>query len=287
MTDLRIILVRSFLGFSDGIRYQRRTYNFPNVKEIRDLCYSEANPNDLMYTLDLYLPEKTSQLLPVLIDIHGGGFVYGDKCLNQWTASEMASRGYAVVSLNYPLLPEVTIMDQIKAVQQAVEYVVSLSDPYPMDMDRVFLKGDSAGGFLAMLTAANSRTKGSSWNQLEIPLEIKGLVLIHPMLDIDRKDLLAYSKAFFIPKEERGRSPASLLLALPPTWIVSSRNDVMFNGEARIFVRWMRRLKKTLCYHEFGYTLKRPLIHIFMVSMNTLPESQQLYNSLDQFLRWL
>lgn len=289
MKNFRIKLVQTSLGLSDRIRYRKRSYDFPSLNVVRNLFYCEEEPENPTYSLDLYLPEESKELLPVLIDIHGGGFVYGNKELNQWTSSEMASRGYIVVALNYPLIPHATIPEQLKALHQAFTYIATLADNYPMDLNRVFLKGDSAGGFLAMLSASISRSgDNNSLNDHEqMPLDFKGLALIHPMIDIKRKGLLGYTDHFYYSRKSRLRYTTQHLNQLPPTWIVSSRNDVMFNKEARKFVRWMQRLGKPVQYHEFDYSLQRPLIHIFMVTMNTLPESQMLYDSLDHFLRLL
>lgn len=289
MTDFRIRLVRTVLDASDKVRFRKRSYHFPHLTVVRNLSYVEGKEGDRSYSLDLYMPKDGQGLLPVLIDIHGGGFVYGDKKLNQWTSSEMAARGYFVVTLNYPLVPESTIPQQIQTLYQAFHYIRDLAKDYPLDLDRVFLKGDSAGGLLALLCAAvsNLDDNKSVTGFHGSPLDFKGLALVHPMVDIKRKDLLAYTSTFYTAEGKTLRQPRELLAYLPPTWIVSSRNDMMFNQEARRLVRALRRLGKPVMYHEFGYTLKRPLIHIFMVTMNTLSESQKLYDSLDQFFRAL
>ena len=289
MLDPRIRLVNSVLTKSDHLRFKERKFDFPEIESLRDLSYDEAKAGDPDSTLDVFWPKGRKDALPVMINIHGGGFVYGDKKLNQWTSAEIASRGYIVFSLNYPLIPDTTIPEQVAAIERAFLFIDGLDDRLPMDKSRVFLSGDSAGGLLAIRAAAirNKEGGGTDSHVKKPSFTFRGLALIHPMIDINRRDFLAYTKKYYTAQGKRLKQPIELAPLLPPVWIVSSRNDVAFNKEARMFVRTMRRIGKSVEYHEFPFTTKRPLLHIFMVTMNTLHESQRLYDSLDKFMKSL
>ena len=57
--------------------------------------------------LDLYRPKnKEGEKLPVIVSIHGGGWVYGDKERYQYYCMSLAERGFAVVNFTYRLAPE-------------------------------------------------------------------------------------------------------------------------------------------------------------------------------------
>src|SRR6266540_4355593 len=73
----------------------------------RDLPYAE--PKNERQTLDVYAPTEGKNL-PVVVWIHGGGWQAGDKVDVQKKPQAFADKGFVFVSINYRLLPDVTIM---------------------------------------------------------------------------------------------------------------------------------------------------------------------------------
>jgi len=71
-----------------------------------DLAYATLSPAQ---SLDLYLPSEGDGPFPVIVSIHGGAFMAGDKRDDQVTPMLAGlARGYAVASLNYRLSGETT-----------------------------------------------------------------------------------------------------------------------------------------------------------------------------------
>lgn len=117
----------------------------------KDLVYeSEYGKN----RFDLYLPE-TAEKAPLILWIHGGAFVAGDKSgLKVW-GPLLASEGYAVAAMNYEWAPEEAWPAQIIQIRECMDEVRTLAEnKVPVDMDRVFLAGDSAGAHMAAQAAA-------------------------------------------------------------------------------------------------------------------------------------
>ena len=292
MNDPRITFVREMLIWTDSKRLKKQVYDYPEVETLRNLCY-KAGSNSRDFSFDVFMPKYRKELLPIIIDIHGGGLVYGDKRLNQWTAAEMAQRGYLVITLNYPLIPKVTVQDQVKVLLLALQFIETLAEQFPMDLNRVYLKGDSGGGLLSILLSGLQFLSPKPDDfKITHKFKIKALILVHPMTRVKRHDLLGYLPKFTgeikpMPKgiKRLFENPMSGSFDLP-VWIVSSRNDVMFYKEAASFARQLKERKTTVKFHQFPYT-NRPLNHIFMVTHPQLPESQFLYDSLDEFLRKL
>lgn len=106
-----------------------------------------------MHTLNLYRPAGVSGPLPTVVDIHGGGWMYGDRQLNRNYCMYLASRGYAVMGMSYRLVPEVTVAGQVQDVFASLHWLAEHSTEYGFDLSRVLLTGDSAGGHLTGLTA--------------------------------------------------------------------------------------------------------------------------------------
>lgn len=97
--------------------------------------------------LDLYLPSGSGPF-PVVIVIHGGGFMMGDKA-NPALGDELLAAGYAVASVNYRLAGEAKYPAQIEDVKAAVRFLRANATTYSLDPTRFAAFGQSAGGNLA------------------------------------------------------------------------------------------------------------------------------------------
>jgi acetyl esterase len=122
------------------------------IEEVTDIAYIDDGLRG--HLLDVYFPRKAQdKKLPVVIDIHGGGWMYGYKELNKNYNLYLSSSGYTVFSLSYRLAPEVFMPDQIKDIFAALKWIDEHMDEFPCDRNNVYLTGDSAGGQLAGYTA--------------------------------------------------------------------------------------------------------------------------------------
>lgn len=101
--------------------------------------------------LDLYLPLKTEQKLPTIINIHGGGWVYGTKETYQFYLMSLAQRGFTVINPNYRLAPKAKFPSQLEDIDEVVNWVLINHEDYYIDTDNLYLIGDSAGAHLAAL----------------------------------------------------------------------------------------------------------------------------------------
>ncbi|WP_149497601.1 alpha/beta hydrolase [Roseiconus lacunae] len=108
---------------------------------------------------DVYLPQmgdranEPPQRHPVVLVVHGGGWMTGDKWTMHRHASELAKRGIAAVSINYRLAPTSKFPDQVDDVRSALVWLSEHADRYRFDLNRVGLYGYSAGGHLVSLVA--------------------------------------------------------------------------------------------------------------------------------------
>ncbi len=101
--------------------------------------------------LDVYRPKKAEGKLPVIVNVHGGGWVYGDKELYQFYGMTLAQRGFAVVNFSYRLAPEWKFPAQVEDMNHVIQWMYDNQDQYGLDMEHVFMVGDSAGGHLCGL----------------------------------------------------------------------------------------------------------------------------------------
>lgn len=205
-----------------------------NIKKVQDVRYREGN--NKFHLLDIRYPKDFKETLPVIITIHGGGLFYGDKSTNRAYDAELASQGYLVFSLSYRLVPEVNLYDQIEDILFALRFIATLLPKYQGDPKQIYLTGDSAGAFLAVLVTLclNSSVVATLFQQTPFNFEIQGLGLVSGMFKLTDEtpflkeiilmalgenyiDLPIYRYLDFKLKPD--------LEKLPPTYLTSSEGD--------------------------------------------------------------
>lgn len=101
--------------------------------------------------LDVYLPVQHEGKLPVIINVHGGGWVYGTKETYQYYCMNLAQKGFAVVNFNYRLAPASKFPASLEDLNDVIAWVLASDEDYPIDRSRIYLMGDSAGAHLTAI----------------------------------------------------------------------------------------------------------------------------------------
>jgi acetyl esterase/lipase len=151
----------------------------PERKYHRDTSFVFKNLRygpDTLNFLDLYLPAKRGKHTPVVMTIHGGGWVVGDKShFNSEYAVAFHAQGMIVVNINYRLITKgVTYKTILTDVKSAVEFIKRNSEKYSIDEKKINLVGYSAGAHIALLyayradTANDIRAVVSHWGPTNI-----------------------------------------------------------------------------------------------------------------------
>lgn len=122
-----------------------------DIRRFDNLVYG---PDPVWNVLDVYRPKAAEGILPVIVSVHGGGWVYGDKELYQFYGMSLAQRGFAVVNFTYRLAPEYKYPAPLEDINMVIGWMYQNKKEYGLDMDHVFMVGDSAGGHLAGLYSA-------------------------------------------------------------------------------------------------------------------------------------
>ena len=95
-----------------------------------------------------------SRNLPVIVSVHGGGWVYGDKERYQYYCMSLAQRGFAVVNFTYRLAPEYKFPAPLEDTNAVMEWIYENAPDYGLDVEHIYMLGDSAGAnILALYTA--------------------------------------------------------------------------------------------------------------------------------------
>jgi acetyl esterase/lipase len=157
----------------------------PVVRVVRNVTYlsgaSDAAHKD---TLDLYLPPgKTAVPAPVIVSLHGGALMEGDKAQEAFVGERFASAGFVTAVVNYRLSPGVSHPAHVEDAAAAFAWVKRHIDEYGGNPDQVFVIGHSAGAYLAALLALD-RTYLASHRFC--PDDIRGIVPVSAFYWVER-----------------------------------------------------------------------------------------------------
>jgi acetyl esterase/lipase len=126
----------------------------------KNIAYSSADFINLK--MDVYYPLTAPGLMPVVVYLHGGAWIQGDKSDASISpeVSELVKRGFLVASINYGLAPQYTIPGQIENAKCAVRFLRANSSYFGIDSDKIGALGSSAGGHLASLLGSSDKSAG-------------------------------------------------------------------------------------------------------------------------------
>ncbi len=257
------------------------------LKEFRDISYKNRSEKELK--MDIFQPvvDKPTDL-PVIINIHGGGLIDGNKNLSVDFCRQLAKRGYLVFSLEYRLIPAVRVYEQFDDVCAGMDCIGSKLVDFDVDFTRIYLVAESAGAYLATYVAAMKKSKAlqEAIGYEPTRMVFNAMGLISGMFYTTRKDSLGR----FLSRSIYGKDQRSLEMAkytnpehpeiiynIPPCFLVTSKADMLerytldFAGElgnkgVEHFLRHMGSDSK--------------LIHAFPVLRPDLPESERVINEI-------
>jgi acetyl esterase/lipase len=172
---------------SDYIHHPLRNY-----KRYTDVVVEKNIPFDTCgneTSLDVYYPKFHVGNLAVLVNVHGGGFVRGDKKFRSGIAKFFASNGYFVINTNYRLAPKTLFPAPSYDTVTALNFINTLGDRYPIDLTKIIVMGDSAGGYYAAHAVTSTVNEGLR-AKLDLPVykgeKILGLLTFCTPFDLMR-----------------------------------------------------------------------------------------------------
>lgn len=246
----------------------------PGITALRDIPY--CDDGDHYHLFDAYYPAENDGKLPVIIDIHGGGWMYADKDLNIFYNQYLAARGFLVLSLSYRLAPAVTVDEQLRDVSLALAAIKEKLKDLPCDPEKIMLTGDSAGGMLAAFTAAISASPQlrAHFHAVDHGIRFSCLTLTSPVAYMNEGSLMgAYGRLMWKEKPFR-RSAAPYMNidelldcvdTLPPVLLITSDGDVVAKRQTlKLQDRLMRKGVPSRLLN-FGSPGGRMLPHVFAV----------------------
>jgi acetyl esterase/lipase len=240
----------------------------PDVQRTGNIAYAEPMPGakSRRNLLDIYRPREAGTKRPVLLQIHGGGWVIGEKEQQGLPLMNyLAARGWVCVAPNYPLAPKSGWPDQLVACKQALAWIKDNIAEYGGDPDFVAVTGGSAGGHLAAmigLTANDPRYQPgfeSADTTVQACVPFYGAYDLANVLESkasEREYRFFLAPTLFKSRDRdvaRSASPLTQCHAdAPPFFVIHGAHDSLVDvAEARELVRQLREVStSTVVYAE-------------------------------------
>ncbi|WP_028552534.1 alpha/beta hydrolase [Paenibacillus sp. UNC451MF] len=241
-------------------------------------------------------PKNAPASLPVIVYIHGAGWVFGNAHTHDRLIRELAAGSQSIVVFpNYSLSPESKYPTAIEEIYAVVEWVANSGEEIGADPSRLIVAGDSVGGNMtaAVTLMAKDREGPTIHKQL----------LFYPVTDasFDTDSYKQFAQGYFLSREgmqwfwdqyttspeERARITASPLRAsieqlkgLPPALVITGEADVL-RDEGEAYAAKLREAGVKVTAVRF-----QGIIHDF-VMLNALAETDAARGALTLANAWL
>lgn len=275
--------------------------NFKKGDDIRDAGLTTPDDivryDDIVYgddpewqVLDVYRPKKEEgRILPVIVSVHGGGWVYGDKERYQYYCMNLAQRGFAVVNFTYRLAPEYKYPASLEDTNLVFTWILNHAEEYGFDRKHIFGVGDSAGGHnLGLYSAICTNPEYATEYAFQVPEGFAptavGLNCGAYVIDLEGDTTDGLTKelmADFLP-EQGNKKELELINVVkhitpqyPPTFLITATGDFLKN-QAPILAEKLAECEVPFVYRFYG-DAEHELGHVFHCNIKT--EDAKLCNN--------
>ncbi len=146
-----ILLFALFL--TSALHAADKAFSMPGLKQ--DIEFAKAG--DVSLTLDAFVPEGQGPFATCIL-VHGGGFTKGDKhSFIKPLFEPLSKAGFTWFTINYRLAPEHPWPACVDDVNSAIKWVKAHAEEYKVDVKRIALIGESAGGYLVSAAGVTAK----------------------------------------------------------------------------------------------------------------------------------
>lgn len=263
----------------------------PGITQITDIPYMDDSMKE--HLLDIYYPENTEEKLPVIVDIHGGGWLYGYKEINKYYCLKLAEKGFLVASINYRLARNFQFIDQIADAFSAFSWLFENLKNYPADTNNIFLVGDSAGGQIVSICAAICKNKKMQEDFGVTPsLSFKAIGAICPAVDLISPNFMMNVNLKSLLGDKPKENPLYkymdyenvAYLGLAPFYIVTANGDFLKKQAQKLKKVLDRHGVENVFYYYDETVDGKKLPHVFsVVNPYTVPAAKEIQTMTDFF----
>jgi acetyl esterase/lipase len=262
--------------------------------DIEDIMLSRGPSGQV--SVRIMRPQNAPADLPVIVYIHGAGWVFGNEHTHDRLIRELAVGSQAaIVFPNYTLSPEAKYPTAIEEIYAVVKWVAENGRENGMNPESLTIAGDSVGGNMTAAITLMAKARGD--------LNIRQQLLFYPVTDasFDTESYHQFATGYFLRQDammwfwdqyttnsnERAEITASPLRAtteqlqgLPPALIITAEADVL-RDEGEAYANKLREAGVPVTAVRF-----QGIIHDF-VMLNALAETEAARGAIDLATTWL
>lgn len=244
-----------------------------------DICYgSDQN----WQKLDIYCDKNAKGKQPVIVNIHGGGWVYGNKEIYQFYCMELVKFGFTVVNFNYRLAPEFKFPANLEDTNLVMEFIANNSQKYNFDLENIFAVGDSAGGNILGLYSCflTNETYRKNFDFAPAPVKLRAVGLNCGAYKLLTKENLSGNNELMTDLFTNGGTQEELKMIdvvswitkdFPPAYIMTGSADFLAGDALPMANELLKNLvpfeikfwsdpnPQNTCYHVFHVNCRHPL----------------------------
>jgi acetyl esterase/lipase len=209
------------------------------------------------HLLDIYLPADAKGKVPLVVFIHGGGWIGNDKYADMGymtnTINAMLENGFAIASIDYRFAQNAVFPAILQDCNKAVSFLYDNADKYSLDKKRIALMGFSAGGHLASLmgTSQNNKVENLYFANTYRPFKYKAVVDFYGPTDLvllpgneDEKSpeaILIGAKPLERPDLAKAASPITYIDKNDPPFLIfhGEKDNIVSNKQSKLFHSWL------------------------------------------------
>ncbi|HEY1066028.1 MAG TPA: alpha/beta hydrolase [Pirellulales bacterium] len=177
------VLAAIVCGLAPAATYAQTTTTVGDVKITRDVEYAKVGDQSLK--LDYATPAAAKSKPPLVVWIHGGGWVGGNRA--NPPVAFLINQGYALASISYRFSDKAVYPAQIHDCKGAIRYLRANAEKIGFDPERIGVAGGSAGGHLVALlgtTAGEKELEGEVGGNLDQSSRVQAVCDIYGPSDL-------------------------------------------------------------------------------------------------------
>ena len=252
-----------------------------NIQRFDNILYGVDKKTNY---LDVYRPKKFNGKLPVIVSIHGGGWVYGNKDIMQFYCMSLAEKGFAVVNFSYRLAPKYKHPTPFVDTNTVFNWIFENAETYSFDINNIFAVGDSVGANILCLYCCACADKNFAKKlSIKTPekLDIRAVALncgiyrmAHGEIDIliDRFAEEYFNNRGTFEEYEEITVSNHINENFPASFVMTGEGDFL-SGQSKPFYDILKSLNIDAEYHYYG-NKEHELKHVFHIDIK-LPEARQ------------
>jgi acetyl esterase/lipase len=209
------------------------------------------------HLLDIYLPTNTKGKLPLIVFVHGGGWIgndkYGDMSYMPNTMNAMLESGFAIASIDYRFAQDAVFPAILQDCNKAASFLYDNAKKYNFDINRFALMGFSAGGHLASLmgTSHNNKVDNLYFPNSYRRFTYKVVVDFYGPMDLtlfpgsedpkSPESILIGATPVARPDLAKAASPLTYLDKNDPPYLIfhGEKDNIVSNRHSKLFSSWL------------------------------------------------